>query len=57
MESNVVMLCAGNLELGEVDINRGIFQGDSLSPLVFFSTDPIKKSQGNVWVFRKQRED
>ena len=29
------MLCAGNLELGEVDIKRGIFQGDSLSPLVF----------------------
>ena len=30
-----VMLCAGNSELGEVDIKRGIFQGDSLSPLVF----------------------
>ena len=29
------MLCAGNSELGEVDIKRGIFQGDSLSPLVF----------------------
>ena len=30
-----VMLCAGNSELGEVDIKRGIFQGDSLSLLVF----------------------
>ena len=30
-----VMLCAGNSELGEVNIKRGIFQGDSLSPLVF----------------------
>ena len=30
-----VMLCAENSELGEVDIKRGIFQGDSLSPLVF----------------------
>ena len=29
------MLCAGNSELGEVDIKRGIFEGDSLSPLVF----------------------
>ena len=29
------MLYAGNSELGEVDIKRGIFQGDSLSPLVF----------------------
>ena len=30
------MLGAGNSELGEVDIKRGIFQGDSLSPLVLF---------------------
>ena len=30
-----VMLCAGNSELRDIDINRGIFQGDSLSPLVF----------------------
>ena len=34
MEKWRVMLCAGNSELG-VDIKRGIFQGDSLSPLVF----------------------
>ena len=25
------MLCSGNSELGEVEIKRGIFQGDSLS--------------------------
>ena len=30
-----VMLCLGNSELGEVEIKRGIFQGYSLSPLVF----------------------
>ena len=29
------MLCSGNSELGEVEIKRVIFQGDSLSPLVF----------------------
>ena len=29
------MLCLGNSELGEVEIKRGIFQGDSLAPLVF----------------------
>ena len=29
------MLFSGNSELGEVEIKRGIFQGDSLSPLVF----------------------
>ena len=29
------MLCAGNLELGEVDSEQGIFQGGSLSPLLF----------------------
>ena len=35
MEKWRVMLCAWNSELGEVDIKRGIFQGDFLSPLVF----------------------
>ena len=35
MEKWRVMLCARNSELGEVDIKRGIFQGDSLSSLVF----------------------
>ena len=29
------MQCSGNSELGEVQIKRGIFQGDSLTPLVF----------------------
>ena len=35
METWKVMLCSGNSELGEVEINRGIFQGDSLSPVLF----------------------
>ena len=35
MEKWKVMLCSGNYELGEVAIKRGIFQGDSLSPLLF----------------------
>ena len=35
MEKWKVMLCSGNSELGEVEIKRGIFPGDSLSPLVF----------------------
>ena len=30
-----VMLFSGNSELGEVEIKQAIFQGDSLSPLVF----------------------
>ena len=38
MEKWRVMLCAGNSELGKVNIKRGIFQGDSLSPLVFILT-------------------
>ena len=29
------VLTAGDQSLGTVDINRGIFQGDSLSPLLF----------------------
>ena len=32
MEKWKVMLCSENSELGEVEIKRGIFQGDSLSP-------------------------
>ena len=35
MEKWKVMLCSGNSELGEVEIKQGIFQGDSLSLLVF----------------------
>ena len=35
MEKWKVMLCSGNSELGEVEIKQGIFQGDSLSPLMF----------------------
>ena len=35
MEKSKVMLCSRNSELGEVEIKRSIFQGDSLSPLVF----------------------
>ena len=34
MEKWKLMLCSGNAELGEVEIKRGIFQEDSLSPLV-----------------------
>ena len=35
MEKWKAMLCSGNSELGEVEIEGVIFQGDSLSPLVF----------------------
>ena len=35
MEKWKVVLCAGNSELGEVEIKQGVFQGDSLSPFVF----------------------
>ena len=35
MEKWKVMLCSGNSELGEVEIEEDIFQGDSLSTLVF----------------------
>ena len=35
MEKWKVMLCSGNSELCEVEIKQGIFQGDSLSTLVF----------------------
>ena len=35
MEKWKVMHCSGNSELGAVEIKHGIFQGYSLSPLVF----------------------
>ena len=35
MEKRRLMLCAGNSELGEVDIKQSIFQRDSLFSLVF----------------------
>ena len=35
MEKWKLMLCSGNFELGEVEIKQGIFQGDSVFPLVF----------------------
>ena len=35
MEKQKVMLCSGNSELDKVEMKRGIFQGNSLSPLVF----------------------
>ena len=35
MEKWKVMLCSENFELSEVEIKRGIFQGESLFPLVF----------------------
>ena len=35
MEKWKVMKCSGNSELGEIEIKQDIFQGDSLSSLVF----------------------
>ena len=35
MEKWKVMQCSGNYELGELETKQGIFQWDSLSPLVF----------------------
>ena len=59
MEKWKVMLCSGNSELGKVQIKRGIFHGDSLSPLVFVLAlirFDFKTAEGSIWVFRKQRE-
>ena len=34
MEKRKVTLCSGNSEFVQIEIKQGIFQGDSLSPLV-----------------------
>ena len=62
IEKRRVLLCAGNSELGEVDIKQGIFlRRFFVSFSVCFSIDPIKfdfkKRQGSIWVFTQQRED
>ena len=51
MEKWKVMVCSGNSELGEAEIKRGIFQGDSLSPLVFVLAlikFEFKKGKGSI---------
>ena len=54
------MLCSGNSELGEVEIKRGIFQGDSLSYLVFVlaltSLSLILKKGNAAYVFSESKE-
>ena len=60
MEKWRVILCAGNSELGKVDIKWGIFQGDSLSHLVSalaLIQSSFQKGQGSIPVFRNQTED
>ena len=36
MEKWKLILCSGNSELGEGEIKRGIFLGDSFVPFIFF---------------------
>ena len=35
MKNRKLRLASNGLDLCEIDVNRGIFQGDSLSPLIF----------------------
>ena len=55
-----VMLCSGNSDLGEIEIKRGIFQGDSLSPLVFvLSLIPLSlilRKENAAYEFSKSKE-
>ena len=58
----IIIITSGNSEFSEVEIKQGIFQGDSLYPLVFVLAlilieFDFKKGRGSIWVFRKQRED
>ena len=51
MEKWKVMLCSRSSELGQVEIKHGIFQRDSLSPLVFVLVSvkfDFKKGEGSI---------
>ena len=43
-----VMLCSGNSELGKVEIKGGVFQGDSVSHLVYSIKFDFKKGEGSI---------
>ena len=49
MKSWKLELNASGKTLGEVDIRRGIFQGDSLSPLFVMCTVPL------TWLLRRAK--
>ena len=50
-------LISGDTNLGEVNINRGIFQGDSLSPLLFIKSltllAPVLRRMKQGYSFQK----
>ena len=50
-------LISGDSNLGEVNINRGIFQGDSLSPLLFIKSltllSPVLRRMKQGYSFQK----
>ena len=60
MEKWKIMLRSGNSELGEVEIKQGIFQGDSLSPLVFvlalFPLSLILRKAKTAYMFSESKE-
>ena len=56
MEKWKVMLYSGNSELGEVEIKRGIFQGDSLSPLALVSLSLILRKAKAAYEFSESKE-
>ena len=49
------MLCSGNSDLGEVEIKQGIFQGDSLSPLVIPLSLTLRKAKA-AYEFSESKE-
>ena len=61
MEKWKVILCLGNSEIGEVEIKGGIFQGYSLSPLVFvlalISLSLILEKTKAAYAFSESKEN
>ena len=61
MQSSRMVMFSGKNKLGKVNIRRGIFQGDSLSPLLFVValipvTIILRTLKTGIFIWKRKRE-